>query len=79
MGRKAGGLFVNPKKFGTIRKPCMKDMLAFLNCLALNNNKDDKCVRQKELLKSCMDAQSGKPKKPWQTINYHLQRLNRGR
>ncbi|BBH04818.1 hypothetical protein Prudu_016049 [Prunus dulcis] len=58
MGRKAGTVYLNPKKFGALHKPCMKDMLAFLNCLALNHNNDDKCARQKELLGTCMDAQS---------------------
>lgn len=57
MGRKAGTVYLNPKKFGALHKPCMKDMLAFLNCLALNHNSDDKCERQKELLGTCMDAQ----------------------
>lgn len=57
MGRKAGGLYINPKKFGTLSKPCMKEMLAFLNCLSLNSNNDEKCVRQKELLHTCMDSQ----------------------
>ncbi|KAA8549252.1 hypothetical protein F0562_000936 [Nyssa sinensis] len=79
MGRKAGGLYINPKKFGSLSKPCMKEMIAFLNCLALNQNSDEKCVRQKELLNTCMDAQTGKSRKPWGSINYHLQRLNRGR
>ncbi|GMG98250.1 hypothetical protein Nepgr_000090 [Nepenthes gracilis] len=79
MGRKAGGLYINPKKFGSLRKPCMKEMLTFLNCLALNHNSDEKCARQKELLSACMDAQEGKNKKPFSSINYHLQRLSRGR
>ncbi|KAK9137419.1 hypothetical protein Sjap_008013 [Stephania japonica] len=79
MGRKAGTLYINPKKFAKRSKPCMKEMLSFLNCLALNQNSDDKCARQKELLTSCMDAQSGKNKKPFSTINYHLQRLSRGK
>jgi len=57
MGRKPGGLYINPKKFGSLHKPCMKEMLTFLNCLALCNNNDEKCVRQKELLNACMDAQ----------------------
>ncbi|WMV35892.1 hypothetical protein MTR67_029277 [Solanum verrucosum] len=34
--------------------------------------------RQKSLLSACMEAQ-GKNRKPWGSINYHLQRLNRGR
>lgn len=57
MGRKAGGLYINPKKFGSLAKPCMKETMAFLNCLALNNDRDEKCVRQKDLLMGCMDAQ----------------------
>ena len=57
MGKKAGGLYINPKKFGALTKPCMKEMLSFLNCLSLNKVNDEKCVRQKELLSACMDAQ----------------------
>ncbi|KAG5602979.1 hypothetical protein H5410_034349 [Solanum commersonii] len=53
-------------------------MVTFLNCLTLNHNKDDKCSRQKSLLSVCMEAQ-GKNRKPWGSVNYHLQRLNRGR
>uniref|UniRef100_M1CZ38 IMS import disulfide relay-system CHCH-CHCH-like Cx9C domain-containing protein n=1 Tax=Solanum tuberosum TaxID=4113 RepID=M1CZ38_SOLTU len=57
MGRKAGTLFINPKNFGSLQKPCVKDMVTFLNCLTLNHNKDDKCSRQKSLLSACMEAQ----------------------
>ncbi|KAK2985016.1 hypothetical protein RJ639_034112 [Escallonia herrerae] len=79
MGRKAGGLYINPKSLGGLAKPCTKEMVTFLSCLSLNQNKDDKCERQKAQLNACMDAQTGKSKKPWGSINYHLQRLNRGR
>ncbi|XP_010252159.1 PREDICTED: uncharacterized protein LOC104593835 [Nelumbo nucifera] len=80
MGRKAGGLYINPKKFGSkFGRPCMKEMITFLNCLALNKNDGDKCVRHKDLLMACMDTQTGKGRKPWGSINYHLQRLSRGR
>lgn len=57
MGRKAGGLYINPKKFGGVVKPCMMEMVSFLNCLALNKQSDDKCMRQKELLVACSQAQ----------------------
>ncbi|URD78011.1 Aldehyde dehydrogenase family [Musa troglodytarum] len=77
MGRKAGGLYVNPKKFRAAGKPCMKEMLSFLGCLSLNKNNDDKCVRQKDMLLACVDAQKNKPKGHKSTINYHLQRLSR--
>ncbi|KAK6947219.1 hypothetical protein RJ641_000692 [Dillenia turbinata] len=50
MGRKAGTLYINPKKFASMQKPCMKEMLSFLICLALNHNNDDRCIRQKEHL-----------------------------
>ena len=59
MGRKRG-LYINPKKLeraGSIQKPCMKEMVSFLNCLALNQNNDEKCVKQKELLDACMNDQ----------------------
>ncbi|CAA3003322.1 uncharacterized protein LOC105628245 [Olea europaea subsp. europaea] len=79
MGRKAGTLYINPKKFGNLQKPCMKEMITFLNCLALNHGSDEKCGRQKSQLNACMDAQTGKNKTAWGSINYHLQRLNRGR
>ncbi|XP_050227267.1 uncharacterized protein LOC126676934 [Mercurialis annua] len=78
MGRKAGSVYINPKRFGSLTKPCMKDMISFLNCLSLNHINDEKCVRQKEQLNACMDAQTSK-KKSFGSINYHLQRLNRGR
>jgi hypothetical protein len=57
MGRKAGTLYINPKKFGALHKPCMKEMITFLNCLAQNHSSAEKCVRQKELLSACMDTQ----------------------
>lgn len=57
MGRKADGLYINSKKFGAAGKPCMKEMLSFLGCLSLNKNNDDKCVRQKDLLLACAEAQ----------------------
>ncbi|KAG5577795.1 hypothetical protein MTR67_049160 [Solanum verrucosum] len=79
MGRKAGTLYINPRNFGSLQKPCAKEMVSFLNCLTLNHNKDEKCGRQKSLLSTCMEAQSGKNRKPWGSINYHLQRLSRGR
>ncbi|KAJ7947700.1 IMS import disulfide relay-system, CHCH-CHCH-like Cx9C [Quillaja saponaria] len=79
MGRKAGGIYINPKRFGALHKPCMKEMITFLNCLSLGHNNDEKCVRQKDLLNACMDAQSNSNRKAWGSINYHLQRLNRGR
>ncbi|XP_006649848.1 uncharacterized protein LOC102714270 [Oryza brachyantha] len=77
MGRKAGALYINPKKFGGVAKPCMMEMVSFLNCLALNKQNDDKCVRQKDLLVACAQAQKGRPKNAAKTINYHLQRLGR--
>ncbi|XP_057956072.1 uncharacterized protein LOC131149546 [Malania oleifera] len=77
MGRKGGGLYINPKKFRSLHKPCTKEMISFLNCLALNQGNGEKCVRHKELLGACIDSQAGKNKKPGGTINYHLQRLLR--
>lgn len=35
----------------------MKEMVTYLNCLALNHNNDDKYVRHKELLTTCMNGQ----------------------
>ncbi|KAI4302166.1 hypothetical protein MLD38_037949 [Melastoma candidum] len=79
MGRKEGALYINSKRFGSLNKPCMKEMISFLNCLALCKNNDESCTRQKELLSTCMNAQSGKNRNGFQSINYHLQRLSRGR
>ncbi|XP_051138754.1 uncharacterized protein LOC127256874 [Andrographis paniculata] len=78
MGRKAGTLYINPKKFGNLQKPCVREMVSFLQCLTLSQNSDARCSRQKSLLSACMDAQTGNKRKPWGSINYHLQRLNRG-
>ncbi|KAG5015159.1 hypothetical protein AAZX31_08G086300 [Glycine max] len=79
MGRKAGTLFINPKRFGNLQKPCMKEMALFLSCMAANHSDTEACARQKELLNVCIDAQSKKNRKSWGSINYQLQRLNRGR
>lgn len=57
MGRKAGSVYINPKRFGSLQKPCLKETITFLNCMALNNCKDDNCEQQKKLLAGCMDAQ----------------------
>ncbi|TKY59711.1 hypothetical protein E2542_SST16805 [Spatholobus suberectus] len=65
MGRKAGTLFINPKRFGSLHKPCMKEMAMFLNCMAANHSDSEACARQKELLNACMDSQSKKNRKSW--------------
>lgn len=57
MGRKIGSMYISPKRFGSLQKPCLKETITFLNCMALNNCKDDQCERQKKLLSDCMDAQ----------------------
>jgi len=57
MGRKVGTLFINPKRFGSLHKPCMKEMAMFLNCMAANQSDMEACARQKELLNACMDSQ----------------------
>ncbi|XP_027347851.1 uncharacterized protein LOC113859237 [Abrus precatorius] len=79
MGRKTGALHINPKRFGSLHKPCMKEMILFLNCMAASPNNSDACARQKEVLNACMDSQSKKNRKSWGSINYQLQRLSRGR
>ncbi|KAK7393812.1 hypothetical protein VNO78_22376 [Psophocarpus tetragonolobus] len=79
MGRKAGNLFINSKRFGSLHKPCMKEMALFLNCMAANNSDVEACARQKDLLNACMESQSKKNRKSWGSINYQLQRLSRGR
>ncbi|KAF3330522.1 hypothetical protein FCM35_KLT03876 [Carex littledalei] len=70
MGRKAGGMYINPKKFGGAGKPCRKEMLQFLGCLSLNNKKDDKCTKYKDLLVACAEAQITKS---WNLIGQILQ------
>ncbi|KAI3916819.1 hypothetical protein MKW92_049824 [Papaver armeniacum] len=77
MGRKAGGLYINPRKFGTLSKPCMKEMMALLNCLATSGNNDDKCIKHKDLLRTCTDTQVAS--KAMGSINYHLHRLSRAK
>ncbi|KAK7368594.1 hypothetical protein VNO80_10622 [Phaseolus coccineus] len=79
MGRKTGTLFINPKRFGSLHKPCMKEMAMLLNCMAANHSDMEACARQKELLNACMESQSKKNRKSWGSINYQLQRLSRGR
>ncbi|KAK7319231.1 hypothetical protein RJT34_03949 [Clitoria ternatea] len=79
MGQKAGALFINPKRFGSLHKPCMQEMIAFLSCMAANTSNSEACVQQKELLKACMESKSKKNRKSWGSINYQLQRLSRGR
>ncbi|KAK7260519.1 hypothetical protein RIF29_26621 [Crotalaria pallida] len=79
MGRKDGGLFINPKRFGSLQKPCMKDMILFLNCMATSQGDKEACAKQKELLVACMESQSKKNRKSWGSVNYQLQRLSRGR
>ncbi|KAM7255975.1 hypothetical protein ACFE04_011716 [Oxalis oulophora] len=77
MGKKTGTLYINSKKFTSMNKPCMKEMISFLNCLTTNKMSDENCARQKELLGTCMDAQTSKNRKSWGSINYQLQRLSR--
>nr|AFK38975.1 unknown [Lotus japonicus] len=79
MGRKAGGLYINPKRLGQLHKPCMKEMTMFLNCMATCNSDINACAQQKELLNACIDSQSKKKRNSWGSINYQLQRLSRGR
>lgn len=57
MGRKAGGLFINPKKFSSLHKPCMKEMIMFLNCMATNQSDVEACAKQKEVLNVCIESQ----------------------
>ncbi|XP_057536410.1 uncharacterized protein LOC130814312 [Amaranthus tricolor] len=79
MGRKVG-LRINTKRFGSMTAPCTKEMVTLLTCLARCNNDNEKCVRQKQMLSTCMKAQpTMNKKKPWGSINYHLQRLSKGK
>ena len=56
MGRKVG-LRINTKRFGSMTAPCTKEMVTLLTCLARCNNDNEKCVRQKQMLSTCMKAQ----------------------
>lgn len=56
MGRKIG-LRVNPKKFALVDKPCTKELVSFLGCVALNQDDDKKCDKQKGLLQTCINEQ----------------------
>ncbi|KAI5385543.1 hypothetical protein KIW84_072225, partial [Lathyrus oleraceus] len=79
MGRKAGGLFINSKRFSSLHKPCMKEMIMFMNCMATSHSDVEACAKQKEILNTCIESQSKKNRKSWGSINYQLQRLSRGR
>ncbi|KAI3850439.1 hypothetical protein MKX03_037208 [Papaver bracteatum] len=57
MGRKACTLCRNLRKFGTLLKPCMKEMMLLLNCLATGGNNDDKRVKHKDLVRTSTDNQ----------------------
>ncbi|KAI9196056.1 hypothetical protein LWI28_020653 [Acer negundo] len=48
-------------------------------CLSTNQMSEEKCVRNKELLSTCMDAKTNKKRNSWGSINYQLQRLSKGR
>ncbi|KAI4297265.1 hypothetical protein L6164_037159 [Bauhinia variegata] len=78
MGRKAG-LYINPKTFGSLQKPCIQEMILFLNCMAQSQKDGSTCTKQKEQLMSCMDFQGNKKRSAMGTLNYQLQRLNRAR
>ncbi|KAJ6821677.1 uncharacterized protein M6B38_392045 [Iris pallida] len=50
MGRKAGGLYINPKKLGMTATSCSGEMVAFLGCLSQEKNIEHKCTKQKDRL-----------------------------
>ncbi|KAL8482029.1 hypothetical protein ACS0TY_027674 [Phlomoides rotata] len=77
MGRQGSTLRINPKKFGNLQKPCMREMVSFLSCLSIAQGAEGRCTRQKSLLSACMDAQTSDKRKPFGSINYHLQKLSR--
>lgn len=79
MGRKAGGLYINPKKLGMTATSCSAEMVSFLGCLSQEKNIEHKCTKQKDRLLACVNSQKGKPKNAGNTINYHLQRLGRSK
>lgn len=57
MGRKAGGLFINSKRFSSLHKPCMKEMIMFMNCMATSHSDVEACAKQKEILNTCIESQ----------------------
>ncbi|KAJ6814263.1 uncharacterized protein M6B38_140700 [Iris pallida] len=79
MGRKVGGLYINPKKLGMTATSCSGEMVAFLGCLSQEKNIEHNCSKQKDRLLACVGSQKGKPKNPGNTINHHLQRLGRSK
>ncbi|XP_074304248.1 uncharacterized protein LOC141638964 [Silene latifolia] len=79
MAKKAEKLFINSKKFASMSRPCTKEMISFLNCVALCQNNDEKCQRQKQVLGTCMESQGSSNKGAWASINHNLLRLNSGR
>ncbi|KAI3973192.1 hypothetical protein MKW92_045269 [Papaver armeniacum] len=73
MGREAGWLYIDGRMFGTLWKPCMKDMISLLNCLVTSGKNDDMCdtrtsyfkkEKYKDLLHTCTDNQAGVFRKP---------------
>ncbi|KAJ7528610.1 hypothetical protein O6H91_15G011500 [Diphasiastrum complanatum] len=74
MGRKAGIMRVNPKKFFRNQSPCLNEMMTFLACLKKYNFEDEYCMKEKDALNACVELQA-RMGKPRFTLNYHLQRL----
>ncbi|KAK4161684.1 hypothetical protein QBC43DRAFT_323082 [Cladorrhinum sp. PSN259] len=56
--------------------PCLTIMSSVLACWASAGHSGRGCNTVEEALRSCMDAKKP-PKKPGNTINYHLQRLSK--
>ncbi|KAK4466966.1 hypothetical protein QBC42DRAFT_43001 [Cladorrhinum samala] len=55
--------------------PCLTIMSSVLSCWASVGHNGRGCNTVEEALRSCMDTKRP-PKKPGNTINYHLQRLS---
>lgn len=77
MGKPQGRLYVNVKKLRQDNLACMTEMMDALTCLKDNDFCTDKCGREIMRVNLCTTAQA-KKKSPV-TINYHLQRLAKGR
>ncbi|KAK3243850.1 hypothetical protein CYMTET_29563 [Cymbomonas tetramitiformis] len=77
MGKPKDRLYVNVKKLKQNNLACMAEMMNALTCLKDNNFTTEKCGREITQVNTCTTAQ-GKKNNPV-TINYHLQRLAKGR
>lgn len=69
-------LYINTRRLRGRTFPCGPEMMATLACLKKAGFDDTRCQAEKKALADCVAVQAKKPKEV-NTINYHLQRLNK--